>query len=65
MLQKLGLSQEQFQAALAQAPADMADAFATVFIVGTVLVGCCLIPAFFLPRTPPEKPVDPTAMAGH
>jgi EmrB/QacA subfamily drug resistance transporter len=65
VLRKLGLSQEQFQAALAQAPADMADSFATVFIVGTVLVGCCLIPAFFLPRKPPAEPVDPTAMVGH
>ena len=29
---------------------DMADAFATVFIVATILVACCLIPAAFLPR---------------
>jgi EmrB/QacA subfamily drug resistance transporter len=65
VLEKLGLSQAQLQAALAQAPADLADAFATVFVVGTVLVGCCLIPAFFLPRTPPPEPVDPTAMVGH
>ena len=65
VLDKLGISQEQFQAALAQAPGDMADAFATVFVVGTILVGCCLIPAYFLPRTPPAEPVDPTAMVGH
>jgi hypothetical protein len=43
---------------------DMADAFATVFIVATVLVACCLIPAAFLPRTK-VAPVDPTAMMGH
>nr|WP_240311776.1 DHA2 family efflux MFS transporter permease subunit [Nocardioides houyundeii] len=44
---------------------DLADSFATVFVVGTILVGCVLIPAFFLPRKPPEEPVDPTAMMGH
>jgi MFS family permease len=33
-----------------RAPADMAGAFGEVFIVATVLVGCVLIPAFFLPR---------------
>nr|WP_240181629.1 DHA2 family efflux MFS transporter permease subunit [Nocardioides sp. 616] len=44
---------------------ELADSFATVFVVGTILVGCVLIPAFFLPRKPPEEPVDPTAMMGH
>jgi EmrB/QacA subfamily drug resistance transporter len=44
---------------------ELADSFATVFVVGTILVACVLIPAFFLPRKPPEKPVDPTAMMGH
>ncbi len=42
----------------------MADSFATVFIVATVLVACCLIPAAFLPRTK-VAPVDPAAMMGH
>ena len=49
---------------LAQVPGDMADSFATVFIVATILVACCLIPAAFLPRTK-VAPVDPTAMMGH
>lgn len=44
---------------------DMADAFSDVFVVGAVLVGCCLVPAFFLPRKPPEEPVDPSALMGH
>ena len=42
----------------------MADAFATVFIVATVLVACCLIPAAFLPRKK-VAPVDPAVMMGH
>lgn len=50
VMQKFGVSQEQ----LAQVPAlalnDAASAFASVFVVATVLVACCLIPAFFLPR---------------
>ncbi len=65
VMEKLGLTPDQLKTVLAQVPADMADSFATVFVVGTVLVGCCLIPAFFLPRTPPKEPVDPTAMMGH
>jgi hypothetical protein len=42
----------------------LAESFATVFIVATILVGCCLIPAAFLPRRK-VAPVDPTAMVGH
>ena len=49
----------------ARALADMADAFSNVFVVATILVACCLIPAFFLPRKKADKPVDPTAMMGH
>ena len=36
-----------------------------VFVVATILVACCLIPAFFLPRKKAAKPVDPAAMMGH
>ncbi len=43
----------------------MADAFSTVFVVATILVACCLIPAFFLPRKKAERVVDPAAMVGH
>ena len=42
----------------------MAGSFATVFIVATILVACCLVPAAFLPRRK-LAPVDPTAMMGH
>jgi EmrB/QacA subfamily drug resistance transporter len=44
---------------------ELADSFATVFIVATILVACCLIPAFLLPRKKVEHQVDPTAMVGH
>ena len=43
----------------------MADAFSSVFVVATVLVACCLIPAAFLPRTKPKKAVDPSVLVGH
>ncbi|WP_310961662.1 DHA2 family efflux MFS transporter permease subunit [Nocardioides terrisoli] len=35
---------------------DMGLSYGSVFTVATVLVGCCLIPAFFLPRTKIEAP---------
>jgi hypothetical protein len=40
----------------------MGTAFGGAYLVATVLVGLCLIPAFFLPRKPPEHAVDPAAM---
>jgi hypothetical protein len=43
----------------------MADAFSHVFVVATVLVACCLIPAFFLPRRKADKPVDQSVLVGH
>nr|WP_085873527.1 MULTISPECIES: DHA2 family efflux MFS transporter permease subunit [unclassified Nocardioides] len=50
------------------APTDVlgrADAFATVFVVATILVACVLIPAAFLPRTKVAHPVDPAVLVGH
>ncbi|QBX57513.1 DHA2 family efflux MFS transporter permease subunit [Nocardioides seonyuensis] len=44
---------------------ELADGFAMVFVVATALVGCVLVPAFFLPRNPPEGPVDPSAGVRH
>jgi MFS family permease len=38
-----------------QALADMADSFSTAFLVGTVLVAVCLVPAFLLPRRKPAS----------
>ena len=35
-----------------------------VTAVATILLACCLVPAFFLPRKK-QQPVDPTALVGH
>ncbi len=43
----------------------LADAFAEVFVVATVMVALVLVPAFFLPRRKVEHQVDPTALVGH
>ena len=62
--EQFGLPLDQFLAVAASGKVELADSVATVFIVATILVGCCLIPAAFLPRTK-VAPVDPTAMVGH
>lgn len=62
--EKLGIDPTTIPQLTAQAQQAMADGFATVFIVATILVACCLIPAAFLPRRK-VAPVDPTALAGH
>jgi EmrB/QacA subfamily drug resistance transporter len=64
ILDRFGISPEQLGVLEQLVTNDMADAFATVFIVATVLVACCLIPAAFLPRKK-VAPVDPTAVMGH
>jgi EmrB/QacA subfamily drug resistance transporter len=48
-----------------KALADMADAFGDSFLVATVLVALCLLPALMLPRTRPAKTsdLDPSAAA--
>jgi EmrB/QacA subfamily drug resistance transporter len=43
----------------------LADAFADVFVVATVMVALVLVPAFFLPRKKIEHQVDPALMVGH
>ncbi len=43
----------------------LADAFATVFTVATILVACVLIPAAFLPRHRIDHTVDPALLVGH
>ncbi len=64
LAEQLGLPLDQLTALAAQGQVALADSFATVFIVATILVGCCLIPAAFLPRRK-VAPVDPAAMMGH
>jgi EmrB/QacA subfamily drug resistance transporter len=65
VLQKLGIAADQVPGVLQHALHDMGGAFANVFVVATVLIGCCLVPAFFLPRRKPDHAVDPAAMVGH
>jgi EmrB/QacA subfamily drug resistance transporter len=55
---QVGLSPGQ----MAQGLHFMGQSFGGVYLVATVLVGLCLVPSFFLPRKPMEKPVDPAAM---
>ncbi|MFG2516435.1 DHA2 family efflux MFS transporter permease subunit [Streptomyces sp. NPDC048584] len=43
---------------------EMGDAFASVFLVATILVAVCLVPAALLPRKK-VKATDPTVLAGH
>jgi EmrB/QacA subfamily drug resistance transporter len=43
---------------IAQGLSDAADAFADVFVVATILVAVCLVPAFLLPRHPPAARGD-------
>jgi EmrB/QacA subfamily drug resistance transporter len=64
ILERFGISPDQLGVLEQLVTNDMADAFATVFVVATVLVACCLIPAAFLPRKK-VAPVDPTAVMGH
>jgi len=59
---QLGLSPDQAQAVTTVGLHFMGESFGGVFAVATVLVGLCLVPAFFLPRKPAETPVDATAM---
>ncbi len=63
-LEQAGLSPNDLEGLPARAVVDMADAFSNVFVAVTILVACCLIPAFFLPRQKAEKPVDPAALVG-
>jgi EmrB/QacA subfamily drug resistance transporter len=55
-------SPEEVQRLVAQGLHFMGESFGDVFLVATVLVGLCLVPAFFLPRKRPEKQVEPSAM---
>jgi MFS family permease len=60
----LGLSTAQAQAVTAAGLHFMGQSFGDVFLVATVLVGLCLVPAFFLPRKPVQHHADAPAMVG-
>jgi EmrB/QacA subfamily drug resistance transporter len=59
---QLHLSAAQAAATRSQGLHFMGQSFGGVYLVATVLVGLCLVPAFFLPRKPAQKPVDASAM---
>jgi EmrB/QacA subfamily drug resistance transporter len=63
--EKLGLDPSALPDVFTTALSDMADAFANVYGIAAVLVGLCIIPALFLPRTKAAQPVDPAAMMTH
>ena len=66
ILASAGVTPDQLQALGAQALSDMADAFGSAFLVGTILVACVLIPAAFLPRRRITVDTDPEhTAAGH
>jgi EmrB/QacA subfamily drug resistance transporter len=64
VLARAGLDPQDIKSLTERALADMADAFSNVFVVATILIACCLVPAFFLPRKKAEKQVDAAALMG-
>ncbi|MCW2820105.1 MAG: drug resistance transporter, EmrB/QacA subfamily [Marmoricola sp.] len=65
LLQRAGLTPQELPELTRRGLGDMADSFGFVFLVATILVACCLVPAFFLPRRKIERQIDPTVMVGH
>jgi EmrB/QacA subfamily drug resistance transporter len=63
--EKFGLTATDLKELPARALHDFGTAFGHVFLIATVLVACCIVPALFLPRRPAAQPVDPTAVVGH
>jgi len=62
---KLGLDPTALPQLFAKAVDDMGEAFANVYLIAAILVGLCIIPALFLPRSKAEKPVEAAAIMGH
>jgi EmrB/QacA subfamily drug resistance transporter len=62
ILQQLQLPLNGWQAVYHTGLHFMGESFGQVFLVAAVLVALCLIPAFFLPRRPAEKPADAASM---
>jgi EmrB/QacA subfamily drug resistance transporter len=62
--QQLQAAQARLAELVPRVPAELADAFANVYVVATVLVAVVLVPALLLPRRKVD-PVDPTVIAGH
>ena len=65
LLDQLHLTPAAAQSVTARGLHLMGESFGDIFLVATVLVACCLIPAWFLPRKPADSRVEPAAaMAG-
>jgi EmrB/QacA subfamily drug resistance transporter len=58
VLAQLHLTPAQAKPLTAQGLHFMGQSFGHIFLVSTLLVGSCLIPAVFLPRKPMDKSVD-------
>jgi EmrB/QacA subfamily drug resistance transporter len=50
-------------AVIATALQDMADGFGGAFLVATILIALCMVPAYLLPRQKTSRPVDNDAAA--
>jgi EmrB/QacA subfamily drug resistance transporter len=62
LLDQLHLTPNLAQPVIQQGLHFMGNSFGQVFLVSTVLVGCCLIPALFLPRKPADRSLDQAAV---
>jgi EmrB/QacA subfamily drug resistance transporter len=62
VLTQLHLTQGQVQPLTSRGLHFMGTSFGHAYLVATILVGLCLVPAAFLPRKPMEKSADPAAM---
>ena len=63
--EQLAAAQAKLAQITPEALPELAEAYADVFVVATILVAVVLVPAFMLPRHKADKPVDPTVLAGH
>ena len=65
LLQHFGLQPSDLAALARQANHAMSLSYAHVFLVATILLAFCLIPAAFLPRSKPARTVEPAAVMAH
>jgi EmrB/QacA subfamily drug resistance transporter len=62
---RLAAAQARVAELAGRAMPELGGVYADVFVVATILVAVVLVPALFLPRSRPERPVDPAALVGH
>ncbi|WP_460602874.1 DHA2 family efflux MFS transporter permease subunit [Jatrophihabitans fulvus] len=62
VLEQLGLTEQQAKPVVEQGLHFMGQSFGGIFLVSTILVGLCLVPALFVRRRPADTPVDPAAV---